>query len=186
MNPNESPLPRPIPESYWVLPGQFLAGEYPGTVYFPELTRKRLDAFLAAGFNTFIDLTSPGEIQPYEPLLREQAAYYHLSVQYTRFPIGDFGLPQPAQMTATLDAIESALSGKRKLYLHCYGGIGRTGTVVGCYLVRQGLSGQQALDQLAAWWKRVPKSNRYPHSPETVQQENFIREWHNHEQRIPS
>ncbi len=171
---------QPIPESYWVRPGQFLAGEYPGTAYYPELTRKRLDSFLAAGFNTFIDLTSPGEIAPYEPLLREQASYYSLPTQYTRFPINDFGLPNPQQMTAILNAIEDSLAAGRKTYLHCYGGIGRTGTVVGCYLVRRGLSGQQALDQLAAWWKSVPKSSRYPHSPETFQQEQFIREWHKH------
>lgn len=184
MSSNESSPPRPIPESYWVIPAQFLAGEYPGTPYSPELTRKRLDAFLSAGFDTFIDLTSPGEIEPYEPLLREQAGYYNLNVCYTHYPIGDFDLPQPAQMTAILGAIEAALAAGRKPYLHCYGGIGRTGTVVGCYLVRQGLTGEQALDQLAAWWKHVPKSNRYPHSPETFQQEQFIRVWQQHEQRV--
>ncbi|GAB4488504.1 MAG: protein-tyrosine phosphatase family protein [Anaerolineales bacterium] len=183
MSSHQASPPRPVPESYWVIPAQFLAGEYPGTPYFAELTRQRLDLFLAAGFDTFMDLTTPGEIEPYEPLLREQAAYYNLSVQYTRFPIRDFSLPQPAQMTTTLNAIQSALTAGRKLYLHCHGGIGRTGTVVGCYLVRQGLTGQQALGQLAAWWQHVPKSSRYPHSPETFQQEQFVREWHIYEQR---
>jgi hypothetical protein len=176
-------LPRPIPESYWVLPGQFLAGEYPGAAYSLEQTRKRLGVFLSAGFDTFFDLTSPGEIEPYQAILREEAGYYNLPAQYTRFPIGDFGLPTPAQMTATLNAIDSALAAGRKLYLHCYGGIGRTGTVVGCYLARRGFNGAQALEQLAAWWKIVPKSNRYPHSPETLQQEQFVRAWPNHEKR---
>lgn len=180
---SERTLPRPIPESYWVLPGQFLAGEYPGSAYSPELTRKRLDVFLSAGFDTFFDLTSPGENEPYQAILCEEAGHYNLPAQYTRFPIGDFGLPTSAQMTATLNAIDSALAAGRKLYLHCYGGIGRTGTVVGCYLVRHGLNGAQALDQLAAWWKNVPKSNRYPHSPETLQQEQFVRAWPNHEKR---
>lgn len=183
MNLDESSPPRPIPESYWVRPGRFLAGEYPATAYFPELTRKRLDSFLSAGFDTFIDLTSPGEIEPYETLLREQAGYYSQPAQYTRFPIGDFGLPAPVQMTAILDAIDTALASGRKPYLHCYGGIGRTGTVVGCYLARHGLGGQQALDQLAAWWKDVPKSSRYPHSPETTAQEQFVREWQKYEPR---
>lgn len=177
MIPDEPSPPRPIPESYWVIPGQFLAGEYPGAPYFPEQTRKRLDSFLSAGFNAFFDLTAAGETEPYNMLLREQARYYNLTVSYTRFPIGDFGLPQPAQMTAILDAIDFALAAGRKCYLHCYGGIGRTGTVVGCYLVRNGLTGQQALNQLAVWWQRVPKSSRYPHSPETFQQEQFVREW---------
>lgn len=173
--------PRPIPESYWVVPGRFLAGEYPAVPYLVERTRQRLDAFLSDGFDTFFDLTVAGETQPYEALLREEAGYYGLPVHYQRFPIGDFGLPKPAQMTAILDAIESALAAGRKLYLHCYGGIGRTGTVVGCYLVRQGLTGTQALEQLAAWWRGVPKSSRYPHSPETWQQEEFVRAWAKHE-----
>ncbi|MCS6993665.1 MAG: hypothetical protein N2117_00140 [Anaerolineales bacterium] len=177
MHPEPSFLPRPIPETYWVAPGRFLAGEYPGVPWMPERTRQRLDAFLSAGFDTFFDLTVSGETEPYEALLREQAGYYAVSVRYVRFPIGDFGLPQPAQMTAILDSIHAALAEGRKLYLHCYGGIGRTGTVVGCYLVRQGLTGQQALEQLAAWWRGVPKSHRYPHSPETLQQEEFVRAW---------
>lgn len=171
---------RPIPESYWVIPGQFLAGEYPGVLYFPELTRKRLDSFLSAGFDTFFDLTTPGEIEPYQLLLQEQAGYYERTIHYRRFPIGDFGLPTPSQMTIILNAIQATLADGHKLYLHCYGGIGRTGTVIGCYLVQQGLSGQQALDQLATWWKRVPKSSRYPHSPETLQQEQFVRAWRQH------
>ena len=177
-------LPRPIPESYWVIPGQFLAGEYPGTAYFPELTRKRLGSFLLAGFNTFIDLTSPGENEPYDTILREEARYHNLAVQYAQLPVDDFGLPSPLEMKTTLDAIDAALLAGRKLYVHCYGGIGRTGTTVGCYLVRHGLDGQQALAQLAAWWQAVPKSRRYPHSPETSQQEQFVREWADHEKRI--
>ena len=49
---------RPISESYWVEPGRLLAGEYPGD-YDEERTRKRIDALIEAGFNTFIDLTQP-------------------------------------------------------------------------------------------------------------------------------
>ena len=62
---------RPITESYWVEPGRFLAGEYPGT-FTPESTRKRIDSFLEAGFNTFIDLTKPNETIPYIRTLFEQ------------------------------------------------------------------------------------------------------------------
>jgi hypothetical protein len=168
---------KPIPESYWVIPGRMLAGEYPGALYVPEITRKRLDAFLRAGFNTFIDLTSEGETEDYKPFLREQAGYLGLTVECLRFPIGDYGLPTLETMTAILDAIDNALARERKVYLHCYGGIGRTGTVVGCYLARHGFTGSEAVHQLANWWQNVPKSARYPHSPETAQQEQFIRNW---------
>jgi hypothetical protein len=168
---------KPIPESYWVIPGRMLAGEYPSESYTPEITRKRLDTFLRAGFNTFIDLTCEGETEDYKPFLREQAGYLGLAVECMRFPIGDYGLPTQETMSAILDAIDGALARGRKIYLHCYGGIGRTGTTVGCYLVRQGLTGSEAIHQLASWWQYVPKSMRYPHSPETVQQEQFIRNW---------
>jgi hypothetical protein len=69
------------------------------------------------------------------------------------------------------------LQAGRKIYLHCWGGIGRTGTTVGCYLVRQGKSGAEALEQLAAWWRNVPKSRYFPRSPETDAQMDFVLHW---------
>jgi hypothetical protein len=168
---------KPIPESYWVIPGRMLAGEYPGALYDPEITRKRLDTFLRAGFNTIIDLTCEGETEDYKPILQEQADAFGLNVECLRFPIGDYGLPTQESMTTILDAIDGALARRRKVYLHCYGGIGRTGTTVGCYLARHGLTGSDAVHQLESWWQYVPKSARYPHSPETIQQEQFIRNW---------
>lgn len=168
---------RPIPESYWILPGQILGGEYPVISYSPQRARQRLADFLQQGFNSFVDLTSPGETLPYEDLLRQEAAERGLEVCYRRFAIGDYGLPSREQMQAILNQLDHFRQTGRKTYLHCQGGIGRTGTVVGCYLVSQGLSGQQALDQLAEWWQSVPKSAFYPHSPETLQQEQFVRNW---------
>lgn len=169
-------LPRPISESYWVEPGRFLAGEYPGR-HEAELTRKRIDVLLEAGFDTFIDLTQPGENLPYNDILLEQASAYGVSVAHRRFAIGDFGLPTPGRMNEILETIEDNLQSGRKIYLHCWAGIGRTGTTVGCYLVRQGRSPEEALEQLAAWWRGVPKSQYHPRSPETNEQANFIRAW---------
>ena len=167
---------RPIPESYWVEPGRFLAGEYPGHAY-GEGLRQRLDSYLDFGINTFIDLTDPDELPPYLPLLKEQAAYYNIDIRYKRFTITDFGVPTRETMQAILDEIDASLAAGRKVYLHCWGGIGRTGTTVGCYLARHRKTGQQALAQLADWWKDVPKSRLWPHTPETERQAQFILEW---------
>jgi hypothetical protein len=167
---------RPISESYWVEPGQFLAGEYPGK-YEEESTRKRVDALIEAGIDTFIDLTQSGETLPYKDILLEQATAYGVHITHQRYAIGDFGLPTSKQMNDILNAIEENLQAGRKIYVHCWGGIGRTGTTVGCYLVRQGKSAEEALDQLAAWWRGVPKSQYHPHSPETREQVAFIRSW---------
>ena len=166
----------PIPESYWVEPGRLLAGEYPGD-FDGESTRKRIDALLEAGFDTFIDLTKPNETLPYIQALFDEARVYEIEVKHYRFPIEDFGLPAPDQMKSILDRMDERLQTEHKIYLHCWGGIGRTGTTVGCYLVRRGRTGQEALNQLAEWWKTVPKSYYHPHSPETQEQADFIRNW---------
>lgn len=175
---------RPISQSYWVIPGRLLAGEYPGLAA-EEPTRKRIDAFIESGFQTFLDLTRPDELAPYARILVEQASAYGVEVSHQRFPIGDFGLPTPQQMNVILDTLDESLQAGQKIYLHCWGGIGRTGTTVGCYLVRQGMSGVAALTQLATWWKDVPKSRYHLHSPETVEQMNFVRNWAAHDHQSP-
>lgn len=175
-------LKRPIPESYWVEPGRLLAGEYPAH-YDSESTRKRIDSLLEAGFDTFIDLTRRDETVSYVRILHDEAKLYEMDVNHHRFPIGDFGLPTPETMRVILDTIDDALQSGRKVYLHCWGGIGRTGTTVGCYLVRRGKSGEEALRQLAEWWRTVPKSKIHRRSPETIEQAQFIREWAQHENK---
>lgn len=177
---NDTQRHRPIPESYWVEQGRFLAGEYPGH-FEVEKSRQRLDALIESGFNAFIDLTKPNETTPYLRLLKEESQLYAVEMEYYRFAIGDFGLPAPELMKSILDQIDESLQTGRKVYLHCWGGIGRTGTAVGCFLVRHGLSGEEALQRLADWWQKVPKSSLHPRSPETAEQAAFIRNWGNYE-----
>jgi hypothetical protein len=169
-------LNRPIPESYWVIPARFLAGEYPAAPYVGR-TRERLTRFLEAGIDTFFDLTIPNELPSYLPLLQEQASFRNIDVRYERFSILDHSIPMRGVMAGILSAIDSALAEGRNIYVHCWGGIGRTGTTVGCYLVRQGLTGEQALAQLAGLWKDVPKSSYFPRSPETDRQVKFVLNW---------
>lgn len=168
--------PRPFPATYWVEPGRFLAGEYPGRPH-PLVLRQRVVALLRDGFDTYIDLTRPDEREPYLPALLEEARYYDLDIQHRRFAIGDYGLPTRLQMSAILAAIEAALAEGRKIYLHCWAGVGRTGTVVGCYLVQRGMSGQQALARLAELFQTAEQSLYFPASPETHAQANFVLTW---------
>jgi protein-tyrosine phosphatase len=80
-------------------------------------------------------------------------------------------------MKAILTEIDRGLKEGRTLYVHCWGGVGRTGTVVGCYLRQHGMNGEQSLEQLARWWSSVPKRSVHPQSPETAEQRRFIVEW---------
>lgn len=168
---------RPIPGSYWVIPGQFLAGEYPGN-YDSAVTRRSMTSFLKAGFDTFFNLTGENELPDYASILTEEAEFFERPVFHNRFSITDRGLPSHANMTAILDKIDNSLAAGHKIYLHCWAGIGRTGTTVGCYLVRHGLSGAEALEKLAELYRASAQSSHYLHSPETQSQIDFILDWH--------
>jgi len=177
-------LDRPTPASYWVVPGRLLAGEYAGNRD-EEQTRQRLAAFLDAGFDTFLDLTTEGELPPYLPILMEEAnnrdrrPYYGspTGYHYQRFPIQDKSLPSSETMAAILETIDTAIAQERKVYLHCWGGIGRTGTVVGCYLVHQGLDGESALQRLKELYRSSEQFDFFPYVPETDEQVAFVLNW---------
>jgi hypothetical protein len=171
---------KPIPESYWVLDGQFLAGEYPGLRNDEFATRRRLAAFLNAGFDTFIDLTNDNERPPYSSMLRREAGFDGGEVLHRRFSFPDFHAPSHATMVAALDTIDTALAEGRKVYLHCVGGIGRTGTTVGCYLVRHGMKPAQALSHLRELYQGAAQSLLVPYSPESDEQVKFILDWAEH------
>src|SRR5205823_8341247 len=105
-------------------------------------TRARLRRLLEAGVSCFIDLTQPDELPPYD-------AHLPPHVDYFRMPIPDHGVPaQPGHMGELLDRLRDAVRSGRVVYLHCRAGIGGAGTVVGCLLGENGLSGEAALDEL--------------------------------------
>ncbi len=166
----------PIIESYWVEENLFLAGEYPGS-HSPEDARLRMDAFLESGIRTFIDLTQPHELVHYEPVLKEEARSFEGMAVYHRFAIRDHGVPSVQTMTIILDTIDAAIQSGSPVYVHCWGGVGRTGTVVGCYLVRHGMSPVKALERVNALYHTRPQNYFLVKSPETDEQANFVRNW---------
>jgi protein-tyrosine phosphatase len=174
----------PIIESYWVEENRFLAGEYPGS-YSPNVTRRLMDAFLEAGVNTFIDLTQSHELPPYESILKEQAKLYEVNVSYHRFPIPDHTTPSSETMTNILNTIDIAINQGGCVYVHCWGGVGRTGMVVGCYLVRHGSTNEKALAQVNQLFKTRPANQYFPHSPETAPQIEFVLNWWDDPKTLP-
>ena len=180
---------RPLANSYWVLPGRFAAGEYPGALDATEAAA-RLRILVEAGIDHFIDLTEPVDgLEPYHEIARSEAHRLDRRVVHERHPIVDMGVPgTPGEMVEILDAVDRALDGGRNVYLHCWGGVGRTATVVGCWLVRHGRTGDEALQQVAEWWRGVAKVRRKPRSPETDEQFRYVRQWAEpaREKRAPS
>jgi protein-tyrosine phosphatase len=64
-------------------------------------------------------------------------------------PVADFSVPPEEAIVQALDAVDDAVAQERSVYVHCWGGRGRTGTVVGSWLVRHGATGEEALRRVA-------------------------------------
>jgi hypothetical protein len=157
----------PTEESYWVTPGELLAGKYPGRVE-PAGGRPGVAPLLAAGVTLFLDLTEEHELDPYVQHLVGRG-------RHVRMPIPDMGVTTPEQMRRTLDLIDRERARRGLTYVHCWGGAGRTGTVVGCWLVRLGLDGDAALARIAAL--RAGSPALWLDSPQTGEQRAMVRAW---------
>jgi len=162
------------PDCYWVDEGKLLAGEYPGGMVQRE-ARRKLRALLAAGVRTFVDLTEDRELVPYDQWLGLEAKTAGIDVAYHRHPVTDLNVPTPDGMRAILDCIDSAIDAGAPVYVHCWGGIGRTGTVVCCWLMERGRTGEQALVDIALLRESIHK--RLIPSPEMEVQRRFVRAW---------
>ena len=166
----------PIPESYWVQPGQLLAGAYPIRVDAAEhAMRQRVHRFLAIGMTAFVDLTKAHEFVPYCPFLMAGVSGGTGPPTYQRLPIRNWDVPTPAMMIRILDAIDTALAEGQRVYVHCAGGIGRTGTVVGCYLVQHGMQGAAALEEIMRLRQAMPNGGAL--SPRREPQRQMVRTW---------
>jgi hypothetical protein len=165
----------PLPNAYWVVEGLLLAGEYPGGSG-PDDTRERLSRFLDAGIRVFYDLTEPGELRPYDGILDELATERQLDVQYERVPIRNRDVPDRARARRLLASIGTNVDARLPCYVHCWGGIGRTGTIVGCWLVeREQLAAPDALARIGALRALTPHCRAT--SPETGGQCEFVSAW---------
>jgi hypothetical protein len=161
---------RPLPNTYWVIAGRVLAGEYPGGDDDAE-THARLSRLHRAGIHSFLDLTEDGEMPPYRHLLPKHT-------EYLRSPIADVCVPyNVAQTHESLAAIRRALTRERGIYVHCRAGIGRTGLVIGCFLADEESNGKLALKILNRLWRQSERASSWPAVPQTAEQADYIRRW---------
>jgi ADP-ribosylglycohydrolase len=150
--------PAPLPRSYWVLPGKLLAGGFPGRGFATAPAGKAADRkeaierILGAGVDAFLDLTEESEAigaEPYAPLLEGRSSVRGLPVEMRSAQLRDMSA-ESAKVQDALSELVSLLAAGRTVYVHCLGGLGRTGTVVGSYLVETGLAPPEEASSLIA------------------------------------
>jgi ADP-ribosylglycohydrolase len=156
----------PLPRSYWVLPGKLLAGGYPDG-------EDAVAALLDAGIDAFLDLTVPGEASPaYGEAVRRAAAGRGGEVETASAPFHDMSA-EPEAVDLALREMDRLLGAGRSVYLHCLGGLGRTGTVVASFLVEKGLARAEGAIELLAALRRETDAPSAP-SPQTEEQRRLV------------
>lgn len=163
-------IDRPLANTYWVIPGRLLAGEYPGGADDSE-ARRRLGRLHEAGVDSYVDLTEDGELPSYRHLLPKHADYLRSAIADTRVP------NNVEQTLELLAAIRAALARERCIYVHCRAGIGRTGLVIGCFLADEESNGKTALKILNRLWRQSERAAVWPTVPQTAEQADYVRLW---------
>lgn len=166
----EAFVSRPLYQSFIVDEGiPFFAGEYPGDKN-NETAEHKIREMLHFGVNHFIDLTEENELKPYNYLLPKE-------ITYDRFPLKDCGVPESLEYVyKILNRIDELVRQGDCIYLHCWGGVGRSGTIVACYLARQmrGPTLENVLSALRIRFSKMPKA-AHRKTPDTMGQVEFIR-----------
>jgi protein-tyrosine phosphatase len=148
-----------------ILPGkQGVSFRYPGRVY-----RRDLDEDLAmlhdAGVGRLLLLVEDAELSRWSNLaIVERGAAAGVTI--LRHPIRD-GRP-PASLAEMEEMLAEIREGRQtgNVAVACMGGVGRSGTVAACALVRAGMSPHQAIATVRAV--------RHPTAVETAEQERFV------------
>ena len=119
-------IANPTTHSNWVLPGKLAIGAYPDPdQQFPQ-------QLLAAGFDVFASLQTNPELakfRPYQHLLPSSALWLQLAIT-------DRSTTTDDKLLAFIKLLRYLLDQGKKIYVHCHGGHGRSGTLA-CVLLSQ-------------------------------------------------
>lgn len=172
----------PYERSYWVLPNKLLAGEIPSSKT-ENRKLEKINNLLDCNIDVIINLMEVVEmnfsdeiLEDYSITLFEAAAKRNKKIEMLRFAIKDLNIPSESFMIEILNKIDEQIALGKKVYVHCWGGVGRTGTVIGSYLIRHGYSTPEKVIDTINYLKRTTNI-AHRSSPETEEQRQFILNW---------
>ena len=142
---------------HWIVENELAASEVPG------LSAPLVDDllhFIKEGVDTIVTLTE--EPHPANSHLARRFDWVH-------FPINDFGVPDMDDTYRLILRMADMVKAGHKPLVHCLAGIGRTGTILACYLVYT--TGQPA-GGIIPWLRQIE-----PGYIQTRDQERFVEEF---------
>ncbi len=165
--------PVPFPKCWWAT-DKLLAGP---TFFSGDLASdlKNLAALEKAGISTIISLVGLDDY--YSNEIESEALAWTVVPRFAwlGFSIPDGTAPNKETMKTLLQWIDVGLRKNGKVFVHCHGGRGRSGVVVGCWLARHGVAlGEAALDYIAE--RRELFGLSLP-CPETPGQREMVIHW---------
>jgi atypical dual specificity phosphatase len=150
-----------VPNFSWLIDANLAGSGHIGGwgKYEIDILNDDLDQLMHEGIRAIVSLTEqPLDI---ECVLAKGMNYLHI-------PIPDMAPPSMGAVYKFVTFVESELKQNRPVLVHCEAGLGRTGTMLGCYLVKMGLNPGEAISKV--------RLNR-PGSIETAAQEMTIFEY---------
>jgi len=121
--------------------------------------REDLSEAHGMGFRALVSLTET----PLNASLVQEAG-----MKYLHLPIEDFSPPTLEQIRKFVDFARNCARNEEPVLVHCHAGVGRTGTMLACYLVADGKSAEESIQTI--------RSLR-PGSVETATQERVVKEF---------
>jgi len=142
----------------------------------PKLSKK-IKSILSSGITTFVSLQTPEEIHrfvPYKNVIDEclKSNPQFKQPKFVEFPIPDQFVAPTDKVFDFIEQLCVLLNAGENLYIHCWGGHGRTGTIIGCLIGRlYPISAQLALDLTSTYHhKRKPPKSRSPQGQRQCEQ----------------
>ncbi|MFQ5712840.1 MAG: dual specificity protein phosphatase family protein [Candidatus Scalinduaceae bacterium] len=134
----------------WLIKGEIAGMARPDSTIndFKRLKKKDIEAI--------VSLTEPS---------LDKGLIEEFGFEVKHIPVEDFSTPRIEQIEDFLEFAEKIRAVGKKLVVHCDGGMGRTGTMLACYLVSKGINAAKAIE--------IVRKKR-PNSIETEEQKEIV------------